>query len=174
MKTIKGNSCKANKDKMMQILVAIRERNMIEKFENLVRSEFPYLEDRPPRLVNSIPKPNCFKKKLTPPEKIIDLNPEEEMAVNKHKVFRSYRPHTLTFPCRLIIIGRNKEELKKRALTFTRNKIGVDWIIIEDRVYIEYFFEQYRKTVEKINVEDREIFQYRRANNLPDGHRGDL
>ncbi len=176
IKTLAGNSCKANKNKMMQILVMIRERHLIEKFEAFVRSEFPYLEDKPPRLAKIPDQISSSSTTRKPPpslDKVIDLNPEEEAAVNKHKVFKSYRPHTLTFPCHLIVIGKNKEELKKRALSFTRNKIGIDWIIVEDRVYIEYFFEQHRKTLEKIKPEDREIHQYRRKNGLPDDYRGD-
>jgi len=170
MKTLDGNSCKANKEKMMQVLVALGQRGHQTTFEEFVRSDFPYLEDLPPRIVAGNALPNLPVKKKE--EKIFNMTPEEEEAVNKHKVFKMYRPHALTFPCHLIIIDPNKEILKKRVMTFIRNKIGIDWIVVEDRAYVEYYFEQHRTTLAKMKPEEREIYQYRRSKGLPDGTNG--
>ena len=145
---------------MSQILVALRQRNLIDKFEQLVRERFPWLEDKPPKIVENIQVRMPTKK-----EKPLTIS-REPITADKHGVFEIYKPHLLTFPGKLIVRDPNPKSLQRRVQAFIRNKIGVDWIIIEDQAYIEYFFPQYRKTWEKLKSEDREIAQCRRKRGL--------
>ena len=158
LKTLEGSSCKANKNKMIGILVLIKQRGLSAEFEKLIVDKFPYIEDR--EATKQQAKSNMRSLAVTPP-------PSEDF--NKHKVFDVYCPHILTYPGKLIILGKDKDDVRRRVYNFIRNKIGVDWLMIEDRVYIEYFFEQNRETIAKVKPEDREIARYRRKHNIPDG-----
>ena len=161
LETLEKRSCRANKEKMSQILVALMQRGLTDEFEQLVHERFPWLEDKPPKLMENIKVHSTTKR-----ERPITLS-REVIEKDIHGVFGVYKPHLLTFPGKMIIQDPNPESLQRRVQIFTRNKIGVDWLIIGDHAYIEYFFPQYRQTMEKVKPENREIAQYRRKKGLP-------
>lgn len=160
LKTLAKGSCHANKEKMIGHLVLIKQRGLVSEFEKLIRERFPYVEDKE----GSTSTPQKKREKIIPlsqPRGIVDLN--------KHKIFKAYHPHILSYPAKIIIVGKSRDDVRRRVYNFIRSKISVDWIIVEDRAYVEYFFEQHRETAAKIKAEEREIAQYRRKNNLADG-----
>lgn len=90
----------------------------------------------------------------------------ETEKLNKHGVFKIYNPGILTFPSKIILIDDDKLRLVRRTRNFVKNKYGVDYLIIEDRAYIEYFNLTHRNIVKQINPKMREINIYKRANHL--------
>ena len=81
-------------------------------------------------------------------------------SLNRHDVFKMYRPDILSFPQKLIIVDHPKN-LYDRVQRFTQDKLAVDYIIIEDHAYIEYFDMKYAAVIDKIPRENRDIYLYR-------------
>lgn len=148
-----NKGCKANQERMVEIHKDLIDRGMQATLENFLRQRFPYViteEDRS-TLRTAPPKP-----KIEPIKPVVGHI--EQM--NKHKVFRNYRPDILSFPHKYIIVGE-PSSLVERIKTFTFDKVGVDTIIVEDHAYIEYFLKRYSDVVEKIPKENRDIWIYR-------------
>ena len=78
-------------------------------------------------------------------------------------VFPFYNPHVLSFPRRLIIKGNN---LKNKVEDFIRDKCGVDYLIIGDSAYVEYFDYQHKDMISKIDPTDRQIQKFRELHGL--------
>lgn len=144
--------CKANQEKMIEIHKALIDRGLQSKLNDFIRQRFPYViaEDSAATL-------KLMKQAAATPTQPIVGHIEE---MNKHQVFRSYRPDILSFPHKYIIVG-NPANLKERVKSFAFDKVGVDYIIVEDHAYIEYFLKRYSDVVEKIPQEDRDIWIYR-------------
>jgi len=137
--------CRANKDRMIEIKDKLYERGLGDKLEEFINSRFPYMVDK------------VQTKSKTIPIKIVQ---SIEDNINKHKVFKGYRPDLLSFPHKRIIIG-NPTELLIKVKNFIIDKVGIDYIIIDDHAYIEYFLKRYSDIAEKIKSEDRDIWQYK-------------
>lgn len=145
--------CKANQEKMIDIHAALIKRGLQPKFESFIRQRFPYVIDEDDHSTLNILKPSKPVAPTTPVAGHIE-------TMNKHKVFRSYRPDILSFPHKYIIVG-NPSTLKESVSKFTFDKVGVDTLIIEDHAYIEYFHKRYSDVVEKIPQESRDLWVYR-------------
>ena len=145
--------CKANQEKMVEIHRALIQRGLQSKLETFIRQRFPYVIEEDDHATLNVLKPS----KPDAPSKPVAGHIEN---MNKHKVFRSYRPDILSFPHRYIIVG-NPSTLKERVREFTFDKVGVETLIIEDHAYIEYFHKRYSDVVEKIPQENRDIWIYR-------------
>lgn len=161
----KQPGCKSNREYMMTIYRNLYARGKGQELETFIKSRFSYLiekeieESRPgvPVVEQTI---NRVQPKLP---KVKAPKPEE---LNKHKVFKMYKPNMLVFPQKKIIVEENPDTLLKVVKKFLSNKIGTDYIIIEDRAYIEYFDQKYAVVNERIKKEAREIYQYRLENGL--------
>src|SRR5882672_9622878 len=127
--------CKANQEKMVEIHQILIKRGLQAKLEAFIRQRFPYVIDEDDHSTLNVLKPM----KPAAPTKPVAGHIE---SMNKHKVFRSYRPDILTFPHRYIIIG-DQSTLKESVSKFTFDKVGVDVLVIEDHAYIEYFHKRY-------------------------------
>lgn len=145
--------CKANQEKMVDIHQALIKRGLQTKFEAFIRQRFPYVIEEDDHSTLNVLRPA----KVPPPTKPVVGHIEQ---MNKHKVFRSYRPDILSFPHKYIIAG-DAATLKERVKQFTFDKVGVDTLIIEDHAYIEYFHKRYSDVVGKIPQENRDIWIYR-------------
>lgn len=144
--------CKANQEKMVEIHQTIIQRGLQTKFESFIRQRFPYVIEEDNHLTLNIISP----KKPAPTTPVTG----HIETMNKHKVFRSYRPDILSFPHKYIIVG-DPTTLKEQINKFTHDKVGVDTLIIEDHAYIEYFHKRYSDVVEKIPQENRDLWVYR-------------
>ena len=154
----KKRGCRTNSNKMKEIYVKLYDRGHGSSFEDFITRRFPWLiKSHEPARPKQATKP--FKA-LKPVKKQPKLTTQQAEDLNKHKVFKDYRPNILSFPQKLIISG-NPNNLQRRVQAFTRDKLAVDWIIIEDRAYIEYFKPQHAALVDRIPREKREIYQYR-------------
>lgn len=145
----KNKGCKSNKEVMQIIRRKLDERDLSVKLALFLRQVFP-LALRPVITIED-------NKTEPEPPKIQKVN-----EMNKHKVFRTYKPHILTFPHKLIMRNGNPALLEKKVKSFIRTKIRADYIIVEDTAYIEYFDPRFRDEADKIDPTAREIDQYRR------------
>lgn len=145
--------CKANQEKMIEIHQLLIKRGLQTQLEKFIRQRFPYVIEEDDHSTLNILKPA----KVVEPSKPVAGHIQQ---MNKHKVFRSYRPDILSFPHKYIIVG-DPATLKERVKEFTFDKVGVDTLIIEDHAYIEYFHKRYSDVVEKIPQENRDIWTYR-------------
>ena len=158
IRTVKSRKgCRANTNKMMDIYYTLYDRKLGSQFEGFISTRYPWMVERTNRPTPTQVKETVKKVKLQGLDKKPPTNYEE---LNKHKVFGVYRPHILNFPQKLIIVG-NPDSLFNEVHNFMKNKIAVDYIIIEDHAYIEYFEPKYAKIVDRIPRETRDIYKYR-------------
>jgi len=147
--------CRANTNKMQDIYFELYQRNLGNAFESFVKRRFPWLiksENKPPKerqTTTRLPR-------VTAPYKKVNLE-----DLNKHKVFKYYKPNLLQFPQKLIILG-HPDTLFQQVQNFVQDKLAIDYLILEDRAYIEYFLPKYATIVDRYPRERREIYQYRR------------
>lgn len=166
LETVKaGKGCRANSNKMMDIYFELLQRGMQSKLEEFIKRRFPYVIEQDIPITPVHTPPVVSKPK---PLAVDKLNYDE---MNKHKVFNPYRPHLLTFPQKLIIIDE-PNKIQGRVREFIRDKLAVDYIIIENYAYIEYFESRYASVIDKVPMHKRELNIYRRrleqenANNI--------
>lgn len=151
---IKG--CKSKQEKMVVIKDKLYERGQGSELETFIKKRYPYMivEDKLDTQP-TLQKPRPARTIVAEPEVSDHIE-----VINKHKVFKRYRPDLLTFPQKYIIIG-NKDKLPELIKEFAADKVGVDYIIIDDHAYIEYFKRKYSDVSEKIKPESREIWVYK-------------
>lgn len=153
---VKG--CRAKSEKMIQIKDKLYTIGKGLELEAFIQRRYPYMISQTP-----LPPKEPSKQYL----EVIKSKPSTEPkqsdhidSLNKHKVFKHYRPDLLTFPHKYIIVG-DPIKLPDLIKAFTVDKVGVDSIIVDDHAYIEYFTRRYSDVAEKIKQEDREIWVYK-------------
>jgi hypothetical protein len=157
IETVKaGKGCRANSNKMMDIYFELLQRGMQSKFEEFIKRRFPYIIEEQGTTV--APPTTPPKSKPVAPVLTEKLNYDE---MNKHKVFNPYRPNLLSFPQKLIII-EDPNRIHNKVREFIRDKLAVDYIVIEDHAYIEYFDSRYASVIDKVPLNKRELNIYRR------------
>lgn len=160
-----GKGCNANKEKMRQIYSMIYAKGKGESFEKLIHQRFSYLiidsGTRNKEQSISQTKNENLAKISIPPKILAPTNAEN---LNKHKVFASYKPSILSFPKKMIFVNSNKNQLEAIVKHFLKDKASFDYIIIDDRAYVEYFNLENQEEADKIPKESREIYKYRMAN----------
>jgi len=136
---------------MIDIYKQLYSRNLGNQFEDFIRRRFPYIVESDDIKLQRRPKRTSPKKKSLPPS-----------AMNKHGVFKSYKPGILSFPHKLILVDSNSEQLVKRVKDFLADKVKIDYLIIGDTAYIEYLMKKYEDILHQIPQNAREIEQFRR------------
>jgi hypothetical protein len=149
-----NKGCKANQEKMIEIHRALYDRKLENQFETFIKKRYSYL------IVTDNTKPSSptFRPATVP---VSTPTPGHIEGMNKHGVFKHYRPDLLTFPHKYIMAG-NPETLQARVKKFIVDKLGIDYIILDDYAYIEYFPRRYADIISQIRPEDREIYAYRK------------
>jgi len=148
VETLKIAGCRKSKSKMISIYRDLYSRNLGPKLESFIEERFPHLID------NKLSKSELAKSTVVGTTKVQADN----------VVFKNYRPDMLTFPHRLILTSEDPATLEIKVKKFVIDKYGVDYIIIGDRAYIEYFDKRYAKVVDQIDPDKRELAIYRRKN----------
>lgn len=146
--------CKKNTQAMVDIYSELLKRKLGDKLNEFLKKEFPNVIDNSPKSV-------FFKPKKS------NIDAEKYKSIkeaNKHKVFKNYNPSLLTFPQKLIIIDPDISELQKKINTFIMDKVSTEYVIIEDRAYIEYFLQKYKSEALKYPKELSEINKWRKEN----------
>jgi len=150
-----GKGCRANTNKMMDIYFDLKKRGLENQLITFLKRRFPYIIKKG---IDVAPK-QVFKqlkrKKITEQPVIRDWE-----VLNKHKVFQMYRPDILSFPQKHIIV-EEPANIYDKVQAFVKNKLAVDYIIIENYAYIEYFDMKYAAVVDKIPRGSRDIYKYR-------------
>lgn len=142
-----SRSCRANNQKMREIQEKLIKRNHGSKLLQFLQTEFPF----------SI-------------EEIIDKSPIQktnQVAPMASTVFEYYDPHLLTFPQKMVFKNQDIGELRRSVMDFCIGKVNVDYIILGDTAYIEYFKLKYSREAEVIKLEEREIYKYRMRYKIP-------
>lgn len=153
-----AKGCRAKSERMIQIKEKLYTVGKGLELEAFIQRRYPYMIEQSPSPVKEVPKQylEVIKSKpSTEPKQIDHID-----SLNKHKVFRRYRPDLLTFPHKYIIVG-DPATLPELIKAFTLDKVGVDSVIVDDHAYIEYFTKRYSDIAEKIKQEDREIWAYK-------------
>ena len=110
-----GQGCAENRAKMYDLLQAIvKNRQWALALESFLMQNFPAM--------------------LIDDSKVLQT-PQKTKEDNKHKVFTYYDPSLATFPRRIIFCS---DDLQKQIRDFCARQFYCEWIIIEDRAYIEY------------------------------------
>jgi len=157
MEVLKIPGCRSNKNKMMEIYNAIYDRKLSKEFEDFVKEKFPILVDsKEPIVKNKVVRSRNTPKKLRQNKVIVP-----SVNLNKHNVFKSYNPNILSFPHKMIFVDGDRDSLDKKVKDFIKDKVGVDYIIIDDHAYIEYFMPKYGNIIDKIPTNTRDINIYR-------------
>jgi hypothetical protein len=145
-----SSSCYDNKQKMLELLREITKRGKEQDLINFLMAEFPLLIDEvDPKVIR---KPR------------INNRPQKHIGP-----FRYYNPILLSFPQKHIIRSIDREQLIKAVNDFIIDKIGVDYLVIDDTAYIEYFKMKYQSEYSVVPAVTREIYQYREALNISQG-----
>jgi hypothetical protein len=158
-----GRGCNANKEKMKQIYANLYERGKGDALEGLIKQRFAYLivggsggVALPSKVQEKVaPK----TPKIAPPVKV--WAPTNASNLNKHGVFEAYRPNILTFPKKMIFVNPSRTQLEAIVKHFLRDKISFDFIIVDDRAYVEYFESSQQTEAGRIPRESRDIYKYR-------------
>jgi hypothetical protein len=139
-------NCKSKQEKMTEIYKKLYDGNFGPALEEFMSKRFSYM----------IESSSQQTKNVSHKPKLID----HIENLNKHEVFKKYRPDLLSFPHKRIIVG-DPSKLPNLVKEFIVDKIGIDYIIIDGHAYIEYFARRYSDIAERIKKEDREIWAYR-------------
>lgn len=151
MKTLEAKKgCRSNSEKMQEIYSKLYKKNLGTALETFVERRFPWL-------IKKVDEKQTPQKIVKPKQTQIN---EQNQIVNKHGIFKAYNPNLLTFPQKLILVGPT-QSLHNRAKEFCKDKLGTDYIIVDDRAYIEYFLPKFSHIIDKYPKESREIFKYR-------------
>lgn len=143
-----GGSCRANTKIMAEIHQELQKTG---KHTELIK----FLQENYPQIIESRETP------------IINKNNTVILAtVKKNPVFKHYNAQLLTFPQKAILYNKDINRLSRDVKRFISDKLDVDYIIIGDRAYIEYFKYKYRDESGKIHKDKREIYQYRLQNGI--------
>lgn len=146
-----STSCLSNKKKMIEIKDELFKRGIEDKLIEFLRSVYP-----------TIISVSYSQSKIS--NTAIKINDMDKL--NKHKVFKFFKPGFLTFPHKFIMADSNSDNLYARIKRFIKDKISVDYIVIGDRAYIEYFESKYVNEIKNINNESREIYNIKKKYNL--------
>lgn len=151
-----AKGCRANTNKMMEVYSKLSEKGLEPHLISFLQRRFPWI-------LKGGKKPETFT-----PGKLKEEVPGKRKyakttvdVTNKHNVFKAYKPNVLSFPQKLVMVG-NPATLYQEVQKFAHNKLGVDYLIIEDHAYIEYFDIKYAAVVDKIPRESRDIYNYRK------------
>lgn len=141
---LKSASCRSAKEKMISIYNKLIELGFSSKLEMFLLKRFPWIIEESKKPEN------------------VSINSKIKVVHSDDLIFKNYRPNMLTFPHRLIIESDDENELNNYYTKFVSDKCGVDNLILNNRMYIEYFNSQYCDDVLKIDKDNREISIFRK------------
>lgn len=155
-------SCKENTTVMMALYQKLYTKGKGKLLEGFLQRRYPMIID------TSDEKPTEYQEFQSKVKNNLQLGRSKKAYLqsggdlNKHGVFKHYNPKILSFPQKKILKNNDPAKLMDAVKHFISGKLGVDYIIVEDRAYIEYFEQQYASAVDKLKPEKREIFKYRK------------
>jgi hypothetical protein len=148
-----STSCKSNTKKMMEIQNTLRQKEKLVDLVKFLLEHFPITIDKdgdPDEIkeIEIIPTPGPQRSKIL-------------LSIDNTLIFKHYNPNLLSFPQKLVMQNADMKQLELDTKEFISTRLGTDWIIINDKAYIEYFTLKYHNEVLKITPESREIYKYK-------------
>jgi hypothetical protein len=137
-------SCRANSDKMLEMLHKITALNNGEdELETFLRHTFPHvlIDDRPIP-ARSRPQP-------------------------RGPVFPHYDPNLITIPRRRVLTGQDGiAKLEQVVVSFLADKVESDFVIVDGVAYIEYLPRELEYLIGRVPETNWLVRRYRQANQL--------
>jgi hypothetical protein len=142
-----SRSCRANSQKMREVLDKLRKRGAGPALIQFLKTEFPFAIEE------------VLEKQV--PQKTVRVETVD------NSIFEFYDPHLLSFPQKMILRNDDINVLRQSVVNFCIGKVGVDYLIIGNTAYIEYFKLKYDTEAGLIKSEEREIYKYRISVKIP-------
>jgi hypothetical protein len=155
-----SKGCRANSNKMMDVYFELNKRKLEPELIVFLRRRFPWIIKENSSPIKAKQDKEKAQKANTAHQVKNARASKDWEVLNKHKVFASYRPDILSFPQKFIIVDQ-PAALYDRVQRFVENKLAVDYLIVGDRAYIEYFEPKYAAIIDKIPRSSRDIYKYR-------------
>lgn len=159
-----GEGCQSNKKKMIEIYEKIKINGKLEDLEKYILTKHPYMI-----IVDSKDKEIKQNDEEILQVKAGNINELYE-KMNYHKVFEVYKPSILSIPQRKIFIGKSKNDVMNSVVKFMRNKLNVEYIILEGpelwHGYIEYFDIKYKNIINDIDINKRPVLLYKKIHGI--------
>ena len=152
LKTATG--CKASTQKMQEIQQKLQVMDKATQLVNFLRENYPTtiirLEDQKPKeevgeiLKGKSKSPTLFLTKI-----------------DNATVFKHYNPNLLTYPMKAVFMNEDVNALRRDVKKFMADKIDIDYIVIGNKAYVEYFKIKHEEEAKLVPKQRREIYQYR-------------
>ena len=139
-----GHGCSENRVKMFEVLQTItRNRPWALALESFLSKNFPAM------IVDDT---------KTSTSKILSKE-----AGNKHRVFAYYDPTLATFPRRIIF---SDGDLGKKVRDFCAKQFYCEWVVIDDRAYVEYIPPEAAAHKSNIPEKNWQIRAFKKKSNI--------
>jgi hypothetical protein len=152
-----GKSCSKNKIKMTDIYEKLKIKGLDDELIKFLQSRYPHMLIHTNSKIDIVAKPKQQNIQIT-----ID-------DANHHKIFKVYKPGLLMIPQQIIFVNDDYDFIYNQTISFIRNKINTDYIILKGEQfwhsYIEYFDKRYANYVDKL-LGNRQIKLYKIKNGL--------
>jgi hypothetical protein len=136
---------------MEQIQQELESRRLSQQMINFLMKEYPFAVEEIKEAGDV--KPTAMRGQLM-------------VTAHDQDVFEHYNPNLLTFPQRIIIKNDDPEGLKRDVNDFIINKVGVDYLIMDNMAFIEYFKLKYSAEAKMVALESRELYKYRQLHGI--------
>jgi hypothetical protein len=142
-----GHGCSENRVKMYELLrIITKNRQWAIALESFLVQHFPAM------IIDDTKNSTSSSRRIMSKE--VD---------NKHKVFTYYDSSLATFPRRIIFSGG---DLHKQVNDFCSRQFYCEWVIIEDRAYIEYVAPDAAAHKENIPDKNWQIRAFKKKSNI--------
>ena len=146
-----SRGCRANHDVMLVVYKKLEEKGRIQDMVKFLIKEYPYAVEE------ITPKPQA---KLPDESKILD-------RLDNQDVFQFYKPNVLTHPQKIVFQNDDREVLRKDVMNFIIGKIGVDFIVVGNKAFVEYFKPKFADESRLVPTHMRDLYKYRMRHGLP-------
>lgn len=158
----KPTGCKGNREIMLKVHAELYARNKGDEFEVFIKERYPHVIDNNDLVKHTKKQARAV---IPPPTPVIEQTKQvfaNDPNLNKHGIFPAYNPQVLMFPHRRIIAGQ-PNTLQSAIEEFSKKKQILDWIIIEDRAYVEWISAKYVGILDKIPEHQYCIRKYKQS-----------
>jgi len=141
-----NNSCSANQKKMKDIYRILSNRNLSKQMIKFLVKNYP-------NVVEEVAEAGDVVRRDT---NSIYLN-----SIDNKEIFEYYNPLLLTFPQKVVIENDDRDSLMLELNYFISDKFGVDFVVVDNMAYIEYFKKKYVNESNNFPNNSREIYKYK-------------
>ena len=128
-----SRGCSQNRELMLELLTEIQNRGNSDSLAVFISKNYPHM---------------------------IDGNESMRSSYDDDTVFSNYNPNILTYPRRMIVEG-DERSLNRQAREFLLDKMKGDYIIVGNKLYIEYLEKKDKSIANSIPLSNWQIANYR-------------